>query len=155
MFLVLYHRVFVRCGFFRQEAQLWEVRGGDLHLFDFIKVRACFLQARWSYCLTVLVGFLRSDSYSANGRASNWKALLLNKVVVGGGYKMEVDNPTLTKPPAGCDSVSAVVRRMFDELLMRSQVLGEPGTRLNYDELVVYDNDAIQPSYLVMYDVPK
>ena len=34
------------------------------------------------------------------------------------------------------------------------QILAEVGARLNYDELVVYDNDAIRPSYLVMYDMP-
>jgi len=37
---------------------------------------------------------------------------------------------------------------------MRNQVLAEVGAGLNYDELVVYDNDAIRPSYLVMYDTP-
>ena len=36
-----------------------------------------------------------------------------------------------------------------------SQVIGEVGSRLTYDELVVYDNDAIRPSYLVMYDIPE
>lgn len=34
----------------------------------------------------------------------------------------------------------------------RRQVLGEVGGSLNYDELVVYDNKAIKPSYLVMYE---
>jgi len=37
---------------------------------------------------------------------------------------------------------------------MPEQVLAEAGARLNYDELVVYNNDAIRPSYLVMYDTP-
>lgn len=34
------------------------------------------------------------------------------------------------------------------------QVIGEPslGGSLNYDELVVYNNDAARPGYLVMYD---
>ena len=32
------------------------------------------------------------------------------------------------------------------------QVLAEKGGSLNYDELVVYRNDAIRPSFLVMYD---
>ena len=50
--------------------------------------------------------FLRSDRYSRNDCTSNWKAMLLNKVVVGKGYKMTVDNTTLTQPPAGYDSVS-------------------------------------------------
>ena len=34
------------------------------------------------------------------------------------------------------------------------QVLAEVGTRLNYDELVVYDNDTIRPSYLMIPDTP-
>ena len=32
------------------------------------------------------------------------------------------------------------------------KVLAEKGGSLNYDELVVYDNDAIRPSFLVMYE---
>jgi len=63
--------------------------------------------------------------------------MLLNRVVVGRGYKMTVDDTALTEPPTGYDSV-----------------LAEAGARLNYDELVVYNNDAIRPSYLVMYDTP-
>jgi len=31
------------------------------------------------------------------------------------------------------------------------QVYGKPGGSLNYDELVVYDDHAIRPAYLVMY----
>ena len=34
--------------------------------------------------------------------------MLLNKVVVGRGYKTTVDNTALTGPPAGYDSVSAM-----------------------------------------------
>ena len=33
-----------------------------------------------------------------------------------------------------------------------SQVLAEVGGSLNYDELVVYRNEAIKPAYLVVYD---
>lgn len=80
----------------------------------------------------------KSDAYSCNSCTSEWKAMLLNRVVVGNGYKMRVDNTGLTEPPPGYDSVIA-----------------EAGARLNYDELVVYNNDAIRPSYLVMYRVPK
>ena len=32
----------------------------------------------------------------------------LNKVVVGKGYKMTVDDTTLTEPPAGYDSVNVM-----------------------------------------------
>jgi hypothetical protein len=32
------------------------------------------------------------------------------------------------------------------------QVLAEKGGSLNYDELVVYTNEAIRPSFLVLYE---
>ncbi|OBZ66184.1 Poly [ADP-ribose] polymerase 3 [Grifola frondosa] len=78
----------------------------------------------------------KSNDYSQNaGINSSLKAVLLNKVIVGKGYKMTNDNSTLKAPPAGYDSV-----------------LGEKGGSLNHDELIVYNNDAIRPSFLVMYE---
>ncbi|KAF9001573.1 hypothetical protein BDQ17DRAFT_1391048 [Cyathus striatus] len=79
----------------------------------------------------------KSNDYSHNDCKSHLKSILLNKVVVGKGCKMLQDNTSLTAPPAGYDSV-----------------LAEKGGSLNYDELVVYTNDAIRPSFLVMYDEP-
>ncbi|KAJ7614082.1 hypothetical protein FB45DRAFT_981735 [Roridomyces roridus] len=70
----------------------------------------------------------KSNDYSHNECSSSLKAILLNKVIVGRGV-------SLTSPPAGYDSV-----------------LAEKGGSLNYDELVVYTNDAIRPSFLVMYE---
>jgi len=64
------------------------------------------------------------------------RALLLNTVVVGKGKKLTDDARDLTAPPAGFDSI-----------------LGEPKPgNLNWDETVVYSNDAIRPSFLVVYD---
>ncbi|KLO05182.1 ADP-ribosylation [Schizopora paradoxa] len=79
----------------------------------------------------------KSDDYSQNNGQvqSQWKALLLNKVVVGRGHRLTQGDTTLTNPPIGFDSIIA-----------------EPGDSLNYDELVVYSNNAIKPSYLVMYE---
>lgn len=77
----------------------------------------------------------KSNDYSQNDCKSSLKAILLNKVVVGKGYKLTHDLTSLTSPPAGYDSV-----------------LAEKGGSLNYDELVVYTNDAIRPSFLVMYE---
>ncbi|KAJ3739016.1 hypothetical protein DFH05DRAFT_708172 [Lentinula detonsa] len=77
----------------------------------------------------------KSNDYSTNECRSPLKAILLNKVVVGKGCKMTQDNVALTSPPQGYDSV-----------------LAEKGGSLNYDELVVYTNDAIRPSFLVMYE---
>ncbi|TFK27463.1 ADP-ribosylation [Coprinopsis marcescibilis] len=79
----------------------------------------------------------KSNDYSHNDCKSQLKAILLNKVVVGKGCKMLQDSTSLTAAPAGFDSV-----------------LAEKGGSLNYDELVVYTNDAIRPSFLVMYDEP-
>lgn len=52
VFPMLHHQEFVRHLLFRQENELGEVRSRDLHILDFIKVRACCLQARWIYQLT-------------------------------------------------------------------------------------------------------
>ncbi|KIK57329.1 hypothetical protein GYMLUDRAFT_263100 [Collybiopsis luxurians FD-317 M1] len=77
----------------------------------------------------------KSNDYSTNDCRCSLKAILLNKVIVGKGCKVTQDNTTLTAPPPGYDSV-----------------LAEKGGNLNYDELVVYTNDAIRPSFLVMYE---
>lgn len=63
-----------------------------------------------------------------------WVALLLSKVAAGHECVLREDNTRLTSPPQGYDSV-----------------IGEVRGRLNYDELVVYTNDAIRPTWLVMY----
>jgi len=63
--------------------------------------------------------------------------MLLNKVVVGKGYKMTHDNTKLTAAPPGYDSVLAEVGA---------------GGSLNYDELICYTEDAVRPSYLLIYD---
>lgn len=79
----------------------------------------------------------KSNDYSRNTgivATSSWKAVMLNRVVVGKGYKIQRDNSSLTGPPANYDSV-----------------LGEAGVNLNHDELIVYTDDAIRPSWLVMY----
>ncbi|KIO20778.1 hypothetical protein M407DRAFT_81169 [Tulasnella calospora MUT 4182] len=76
----------------------------------------------------------KADDYSTNVRQSSYKAMLLTTVVVGRGYKLTRDKKSLTCPPEGYHSV-----------------LGEVGDTLNYDEVVVYDDDAIRPSWLVVY----
>ena len=85
-----------------------EVWAWDLHLFDFIKV--CPRLIRWvviERTFDVEVSTFRSNDYSKNiGVDSEWKALLLNKVVVGNGKKLIQNDTSLTEPPTGFDSVS-------------------------------------------------
>jgi hypothetical protein len=48
---------------------------------------------------------IRSNDYSRNVTTSPFKAILLNKVVVGTGYKMTQDSRSMPGPPSGYDSV--------------------------------------------------
>ncbi|KAH9967417.1 hypothetical protein BC827DRAFT_590408 [Russula dissimulans] len=75
----------------------------------------------------------KANDYSTS-TASPWKAMLLNDVVMGKAIKLTRTDTSLTKPPQGYDSV-----------------IGEPGGDLNYDEAVVYNQDAICPSFLIIY----
>jgi len=75
----------------------------------------------------------KANDYSTS-TVSPWKAMLLNDVVMGKAIKLTWTDTSLTEPPQGYDSV-----------------IGEPGGGLNYDEAVVYNEDAICPSFLIIY----
>ena len=60
--------------------------------------------------------------------------MLLCDVCPGNKYRLKTGNVSLRGPPQGYDSV-----------------LGEPGGTLNYDELVVYNPDAVIPRYILVY----
>jgi len=51
----------------------------------------------------------RSNDYSTNLMFSPWRAMLLSYVAVGNGKKLTTDQPSLTKPPAGFDSVRSKI----------------------------------------------
>lgn len=106
--------------------------------FDLKFFKASTGWGRFGHGIYVSSTSSKANDYSKNlGINSEWKALLLNKVIVGHGKKLTQDSASLTGPPPGYDSI-----------------LGEVGGVLNYDELVVYHNDAVRPSYLVMYKSP-
>lgn len=46
-------------------------------------------------------------------------------------------------------------RDSLPSLTVPPQVLGEVGQELNYDEQVVYRDDAIRPAYLVIYELAE
>lgn len=106
LFAVFHHEVLLRPFVVRE---LWDVRSGDLHLCDLVKVCARTNRGPRIHFLTRFDGRVsRSDCFSTNVCTSDRKAMLLNKVVVGRGYRMKTANGTLTEPPAGYDSVSLV-----------------------------------------------
>ncbi|KAI0688516.1 hypothetical protein BC835DRAFT_308186 [Cytidiella melzeri] len=76
----------------------------------------------------------KANDYVDGPRSSPFKAMLLNDVVLGNVKRLYANDPKLTQPPAGFDSV-----------------IGEPGNCLNYDEAIVYKNKAIRPLFLVVY----
>jgi len=76
----------------------------------------------------------KANDYVASLSSMTTRAMLLNYVVMGKAIKMTANQPNLKEPPTGYDSV-----------------VGEPGGDLNYDESIVYDNDAIRPIFLVIY----
>ncbi|KAI0081354.1 ADP-ribosylation [Panus rudis PR-1116 ss-1] len=79
----------------------------------------------------------KADDYALDRELGQFKAMLLNEVVIGRTVKLTESDTSLTKPPNGYDSVTGV-----------------PGGDLNYDECIVYQNDAIRPLYLVIYKNP-
>jgi hypothetical protein len=78
--------------------------------------------------------------------------VLLNRVVVGKAVRRRYNATYLTEPPYGHHSVGFLsLKHDSTDADLSSQVIGEPGANLNYEETVVYDNDAIRPAYLVVY----
>jgi len=74
----------------------------------------------------------KSNDYVKGHNGIN--CMILCKVVVGRPKIFYDSQPLLTSVPSGYDSI-----------------LGEVGSVLNYPELVLYDEDAVLPSYVVFY----
>ncbi|PVF95500.1 ADP-ribosylation [Serendipita vermifera] len=114
------------------------------HGFDLSMVGAATGFSRFGRGVYTSATSSKSDWYSVNlanstvGGVSSLKAMLLTKVVVGKGKKLLQGDVTLTSPPPGFNSV-----------------IGEPAATaigdLNYDELVVYDQSAVVPAFLIIY----
>ncbi|KAF8972246.1 hypothetical protein BDZ97DRAFT_1783891 [Flammula alnicola] len=87
----------------------------------------------------------KADDYTLNGdESSTLRVLLVSRVIVGNPHKRRQNATGMTEPPCGYHSAS------------HFSVIGEPGVDLNYEETVVYDNDAIRPAFLVVYgDMPE
>ncbi|KAF7374358.1 PARP catalytic domain-containing protein [Mycena sanguinolenta] len=81
----------------------------------------------------------KADDYFSGVPDSPFRAVLVNRVVVGNPLTRQYNAEEITELPFGYHSV-----------------VGVPGADLNYGETVVYSNDAIRPAYLIVYaaDVP-
>ncbi|KAG8946538.1 hypothetical protein FRC04_011596 [Tulasnella sp. 424] len=117
---------------------------------ELCSIEGCALCAimRTSYCVAKArasgmfgVGIYTSSTsskaagYARNYSPSPYKAMLLNKVAVGRSYFTGVADNGRRGPPPGYNSVC-----------------GLPGDALKHDETIVYDDDAIRPQYLIIYE---
>ncbi|KAF9492342.1 ADP-ribosylation [Pleurotus eryngii] len=77
----------------------------------------------------------KADDYVSNiASNSHYRVMLVNRVILGNPCIRKTNAIHLTEPPPGYHSV-----------------VGLPGADLNYEETVVYDNDAIRPAFLIVY----
>ncbi|KAJ7472736.1 hypothetical protein FB451DRAFT_1339532 [Mycena latifolia] len=72
----------------------------------------------------------KADDYFRGLPDFPFRAVLVNRVVVGNPLNRQHNAEDLTEPPTGCRT---------------------PGGDLNYGETVVYTNEAIRPAYLIVY----
>ena len=102
---MLYHQDFVRHLALAEEIRTAEVRKRNLHLVHFLEVRRIIISRRNRPDLVVS----SSHEYIRNLVHSPWKAILLCYVVVGNTKKLTTNQPTLTQPPVGFDSVRSIL----------------------------------------------
>ncbi|KAJ7679197.1 hypothetical protein DFH06DRAFT_506746 [Mycena polygramma] len=96
----------------------------------------------------------KADDYFTGVPDSPFRAVLVNRVVVGNPLTRQYNAEEITELPFGYHSV--ICSHLFVSPSHHLQVVGVPGADLNYGETVVYTNDAIRPAYLIIYaaDVP-
>ncbi|KAH8813849.1 hypothetical protein DL96DRAFT_1757948 [Flagelloscypha sp. PMI_526] len=70
----------------------------------------------------------------SGNRTDSLRVLIIANVVLGTVWATKDNIPHLKGPPPGFHSV-----------------MGKPGKALNFEEHVVYDNRAVQPAYIVVY----
>lgn len=97
----------------------------------------------------------RADDYTNELSFSNNRVVIVAKAALGKGSVQYCNSHYLTEPPDGCDSVSCSFS--FNSSSSQSthyiplQVLGEVGIDLNYDEQVLFRDEAIRPAFVIIY----
>ncbi|KAJ7240704.1 hypothetical protein C8J57DRAFT_1085612, partial [Mycena rebaudengoi] len=93
----------------------------------------------------------KADDYFIGVPESPFRAVLVNRVVVGNPLTRQYNAEMITELPFGYHSVD--IHPFFLLFLPLTVTIGSrvPGAGLNYGETVVYNNDAIRPAYLIVY----
>jgi hypothetical protein len=76
----------------------------------------------------------KANDYTSPNSTTGLRVMFQCDVACGKVYCTQYDMTSLTSPPSGYDSVEGV-----------------PGGSLNYPEMVVYNEDAVMPRYIVFY----
>lgn len=77
----------------------------------------------------------KADDYTNDLSNSPNRIVLVARAALGKGKVFRRNTESLRGPPSGYDSV-----------------LGEVGFDLNYDEQVLFRDDAIRPAYIIIYE---
>ncbi|KIO25035.1 hypothetical protein M407DRAFT_76194, partial [Tulasnella calospora MUT 4182] len=77
----------------------------------------------------------KADDYTNDHSNSPHRVVLVARAALGKSKVLRRNTQNLRSPPSGYDSV-----------------LGEVGYDLNYDEQVLYRDDAIRPAYIITYE---
>ncbi|KAJ7196837.1 hypothetical protein GGX14DRAFT_375791, partial [Mycena pura] len=102
--------------------------------FDIAKCGECLSPVLFGTGIYTTACSSKADDYITGVPGSSFRAVLVNRVVVGNPFTRQYNAEELNEPPTGYHSV-----------------VGEPGEALNYGETVVYTNDAIRPAFLIVY----
>ncbi|KAH9830117.1 uncharacterized protein C8Q71DRAFT_378717 [Rhodofomes roseus] len=135
-----WHGTFRQCTIGDTESQVALCQDANCSLCRIIETSFSVAQAskrfggRFGKGIYISATSSKSNDYVQERGGSPYKAMLLNDVVMGKTKKLTTGDMTLMEPPAGYDSV-----------------VGEPGADLNYDEAIVYRDDAIRPLFLIIY----
>jgi len=103
--------------------------------FDIRKTGTRYIFQRFGSGIYTTSCSSKADDYSSNlHEGATFRVLLMGRVVVGNAFKTRKNHTT-------CTGLSHPYHSL----------IGEPGVHLNYEETVVFSNDAIRPAYLVVY----
>ena len=106
--------------------------GISKHGFDASRIRSCIEFQRFGHGFYLAPNSSKCHDYTHG--TDVYRAMLLCEVCPGRKYKCKNQNTTLRAPPEGYDSVYGIT-----------------GGELNYEEITLFNSNAILPKYIIMY----